>query len=153
MPLTSGQIGGIAGAAGDLIGGLFGAAGSAAEAKAYKQAAKYALQNAVISQEAGDIKLEQTSRQIFKTLGTQQAGYAGAGLTSGGSAQEVIRSSVSQGALEKAIVNEQTQINVIGYKAEAAQFAGMAAAAKDAAKGGFLSSILGAAATILPIVL
>lgn len=137
-----------------LISSLFGAAGDfasaaghVAEGAAYKKAQHYAEQNAVISQEAGDIKLEQTSRQIFRVLGSQQANYAGAGLTSGGSAQAVIRNSVSQGSLEKAIVNEQTAINVTGYKSQAAQFSGMsfaanAAAVADAAKG--VGSILSA---------
>ena len=130
-----------------LISGLFGAAGDfasaaghIAEGAAYKKAQHYAEQNAVISQEAGDIKLEQTGRQIFRVLGSQQANYAGAGLTGGGSAQAVIRNSVSQGSLEKAIVNEQTAINVTGYKSQAAQFKGMsfaanAAAVADAAQG------------------
>ena len=139
----------IAGAAGDVIGGLFGFLGDSAEASAYNTAAKYAQQNAVISQEAGDIKMEQTQRAIFKTLGAQAAGYAGAGLTGSGSAQEVLRSSVSQGALEKAIVNEQTQINVTGYKAQAAQFKGMAQAAQAAGTGGLLGGIIKAAIPFL----
>lgn len=142
--MASGAAGALGGA-GDLISGLFGGIGQLAEADAYKQAAKYAHQNAIISQEAGDIKLEQTKRQIFKTIGSQKAGYAGVGLTPGGSAQEVLRSSVSQGALEKAIVNEQTQINVVGYLSQEAQFKGMAAAAKAAAGGDFLGAIIGAA--------
>lgn len=120
---------------GDIFGGIGDfaqAAGDFAEAGAYRKAEKYAEQNAVISQEAGDIKLEQTGRAIYKTIGAQKAGYAGAGLASSGSAQSVLRDSVSQGALQKAIVNEQTAINVTGYKSQAAQFAGMAFAA-DAA--------------------
>lgn len=140
-----------------LFSGLFDAAaagaeseGDFAEAGAYGTAENYAKQNAAIAQEAGAIKLEQTNRQVFKTLGAQQAEYAGAaGLTGGGSAQEVLRNSVSQGALEKAIVNEQTQINVTGYQEQAAQFAGMqahadAAGAAAAAKGiGGILSIFG----------
>ncbi len=95
------------GAAGDLFGGILGGIGGFAEAKGYKQAAKFAQQNAVISQEAGDIKLAQEGRKIYKTIGAQEAGYASAGLTGGGSAQAVLRSSISQGSLEKAIVNER----------------------------------------------
>lgn len=133
MADAAGAIGGI----GDLFTGI----GDLAEAKAYKKAAKYAHQNAIISQEAGDIKLAQTSRAIFKTIGAQGAGYASAGLTGGGSAQEVLRNSVSQGALEKAIVNEQTQINVIGYLSQEAQFKGMAAAAKAAGIGSLITGV------------
>ncbi len=117
----------------DAAGEFAQAAGSHAEAIAYRKAEKYAKQNAIISQEAGDIRLQQTQRQIYKTLGAQGAGYASAGLTGGGSAQSVLRSSISEGALAKAIVNEQTAINVTGYKSQAAQFQGMAFAADAAA--------------------
>lgn len=148
---TAGDISIGAGAVGDLFGGIFAAKGDAAEAKAYKTAAGYASQNAVIAQEAGNIKMEQTGRQIYKTLGAQQVGYASAGLTGGGSAQEVLRDSVAQGSMEKAIVNEQTQINVTGYKAQAAQFAGMASAASAASKGSLLGGIIKAGVTLLPL--
>ncbi len=139
-------------AIGDLFGGLgsfASAAGDFAEASAYGTAAKYAGQNAVIAQEAGNIRQEQTGRAIYRTLGAQQAQYAGAGLTSGGSAQEVLRSSVSQGALEKAIVNEQTQINVTGYKEQQAQFQGMQAMA-DAAGGAGILGGLGKILSLIP---
>ena len=148
IPLASGI-----GAAGDLISGIFGAIGDEDEAKAYRKAEQFAAQNAVIAQEAGDIKQEQAKRAIFKVAGAQAAGYAGAGLTGGGSAQEVMRDTVSQGALEKAIIGEQTQINVLGYKEQSAQFAGMAGAAHAAAGGSLLGGIFKAAATILPFVL
>ncbi len=147
---TATDIGTGLGAAGDLFQGVAGFVGSKAEANAYKQAAKYAHQNAIISREAGDIKLAQTDRAIYKTLGAQHAGYAGAGFTGGGSAQAVLRSSVSQGALEKAIVNEQAQINVIGYLSQEAQFKGMAKAAKAAGVGSLVGGILGAAAAVAP---
>ncbi len=136
------------GAAGDLFQGIAGFVGGMASAKAYKQAAKYAEQNAIISREAGDIRLAQEGRQIFKTLGAQQAGYAGAGLVSSGSAQSVLRDSVAQGALEKAIINAQTMINVLGYKSQAVQFKGMAKAAKAGAWGDLISGVASAAGTL-----
>jgi hypothetical protein len=132
-----------AGAAGDLFGGIASGLGDFAEAGAYKTAAKYARANANIAQSAGDIKLEQTKRAIYKTIGAQDAGYASAGLTGSGSAQSVLRDSISQGSLEKSIVREQTAINVHGYEAEAAQFASMASAAKM----GGIGSIIGGAAS------
>ena len=123
------------------LGDFAQAAGDLAEAAAYSDAERFAKQNAVISQEAGDIREEQASRQIYKVIGAQKAEYAGAGLTGGGSAQEVLRSSVSQGALEKAIINEQTQINVLGYEEQAAQFKGMKSAADAAAVASTASGI------------
>ncbi len=136
------------GAAGDLFQGIGGFVGGQASAKAYKKAAKYAEQNAIIAREAGDIKLAQTGRQIFKVLGQQQAGYAGAGLTAGGSAQAVIRDSVSQGALEKAIINAQALIDVNAYKSQAEQFKGMAKAAKAGGWGDLAGGIMSAAASV-----
>lgn len=136
------------GAAGDLFGGIAGFIGGSASAKAYKKAAKYAHKNAIISREAGDIKLAQTERQIFKTIGAQGAGYASAGLTGGGSAQAILRDSISQGALEKAIINAQTMIDVNGYLAQEEQFKGMAKAAKAGGIGSLIGGALSAGAVI-----
>lgn len=136
------------GAAGDLFGGIADFAGGMASASAYKKAAKYAAQNAIIAREAGDIKLDQASRQIFKVLGAQQAQVAGAGLANSGSAQYLLRDSISQGALEKAIINAQTNIDVNAYLAQEAQFKGMAKASKAGAIGGLISGIASAGATI-----
>lgn len=143
MATTGEIIGGV----GDLFQGVAGFVGGQATAKAYKKAAKYAAQNAIISREAGDIKLAQTGKIIFKTLGAQQAGYAAAGLASSGSAQYILRDSVAQGALEKAIINAQTLINVNAYKSQEAQFKGMAKAAKAGGIGDLLGGVasLGAA--------
>jgi hypothetical protein len=148
--ISPGAAGSIAGGVGDLFSGIFAGLGDFAEGKAYSQAAKYAQQNAIVSEEAGKIKSFQAERAIYKTIGAQQAEYAGAGLTGGGSAQEVLRSSISQGALEKAIINEQTQINVTGYEEQAAQFKGMATAAKDAGTGSIIGGVFKAAAAIIP---
>ena len=149
--ISAGGAGQIAGGVGDLFSGIFAGLGDYAEGKAYSQAAKYAKQNAVVSEEAGQIKSFQTERAIYRTLGAQKAQYAGAGLTESGSAQDVLRSSISQGSLEKAIVNEQTQINVTGYEEQAAQFKGMATAAKEAGTGDIIGGIFKAAAAIIPI--
>lgn len=151
---TAGAIaGGIAGAAGDLFGGLFAAKGNKAEAQAYGVASDFAKQNAVISQEAGTIKEAQTQRQIFKTVGAQEAQVAGAGLAESGSAQYLLQNSVAQGSLEKAIVNEQTQINVTGYQQQAAQFKGMQDAATAAAHGSTIGGIFGAIGSILKVLI
>lgn len=135
-------------AAGDLFGGIASGLGSLSEAKAYKQAAKYAHQNAIIARAAGDIRLAQTGREIFKTIGAQAAGYAGAGLTAGGSAQSVLRDSLSQGALEKAIVNAQANIDVNAYLSQEAQFKGMAKASKAAGIGSIVGGVISAGAAI-----
>ena len=142
MPGTGAIIGGV----GDLFEGIAGFIGGQATAKACKKAAKFAHQNAIISREAGDIKLAQTERQIFKTIGAQKAGYAGAGLASSGSAQAILRDSLSQGSLEKAIVNAQTNINVNSYLQQEVLYKGMAKAAKAGGIGSLVGGIASAAA-------
>lgn len=131
-----------AGAIGSGIGDLFSGLGNLAEASSYADAAKYAKLNAVLYREAGDIKEEQASRQIYKTIGAQKAAYAGAGLTGGGTAQEVLRDSTYQGALQKAIINAQTNIDVNASLEEAAKFQGMQQAADAAAAGDFIKGAL-----------
>lgn len=132
-----------------LAGDAASASGYAAESKAYSTAATYAKQNAVIARESGAIKLAQTNRDIYKVLGQQQAAYGGGGLESSGTALDVRRASVEQGALQRAIVQEQTQINVTGYQEQAAQFQGLASQAQANEAGSIIKGI-GDALSIIP---
>lgn len=122
-------------------GGIIGALGDFAEGSAYGKAAQYADINAGIAAEQGRIKEAQTQRQIFQVEGQQTAGYAGAGLAQTGTALDVMRNTVQQGALQKAIVAEQTNINVTGYEQQAAQFKGLQSASNAAGVGGLIGGI------------
>lgn len=124
-----------------FLSGEASAAGDFLSAGAYSAGAKYAAINEGIAREAGRIKEFQTNRAIFQTLGQQRTAYAGGGLKQSGTAIDVYRNSVSQGALERAIVQEQTEINVTGYQEQESMFKGMAAAATAAGTAGVLGGI------------
>lgn len=145
MPLSSGGFADIGGAVSDI----FGAIGQEQSAKGYKQAAQFAEENAGIAQQSANIQGLMAQRQVFKTIGGQQADIGGSGLAASGSATDLLRSSVSQGALTKQLVADQGAINVLGYQAEAASYNSMASAAKSSAAGGFLGSALKIAGAVV----
>lgn len=131
---------------------LFGAAGDKAEANAYSTAAKLAGQNAQITQTSTAISEYQAGRALYQTVGKGEAAAGANGLTGGGSAQDIMRSSVSQGALQKQIIGAQGQINSNAYEAESAQYTGMqqaAVAAQQAGEAGGGLNILGLGASLL----
>jgi hypothetical protein len=137
-PLASADFAGIGGAVKDIFGGI----GDLQEASAYNTAAKYSQINATIEQESERIQTTQAQRHLNQVLGAQQAEAGGAGLASKGSILNVVRNSASQGALQKAIIQEQGQIKVEGYEQAAAQYKSMASAADTAAIGSFISAPL-----------
>ncbi len=135
-------------AGGGAVTALFGAAGSRAAAGSYDEAERIARENAALARQATRIKEMQLSRNIFQTLGEQKAQVSSAGFEESGSALDILRSSASQGALTKAINEEQGTITANAYEEQAAQFAGMAKSARSSAIGqGIAGVIEGAAAT------
>lgn len=139
-------VAGVGGAIGDIFGGvgdLFAASGDKAAAKGYYRASGFATQNAELTKQSTKIKEVQASREIYQTLGGQQADIAGAGLADSGSALDVIRSSAEQGALTKQLIGYQGLITQHGYEAEAASYLAQGKAMKAAAKGKTASGIGG----------
>lgn len=168
-------------AAGDLLKGFGNAAsdagaaaafgseaeGDAAEATAYGQASKYALQNAEISKQSTKLQEFQTQRQVYQTIGAGQAAAGNNGVTGGGSAQDIMRSSAGQGALVNQVIGEQGIINETAYEEQGSQYTGMQKAALAAQQGAIaqqkaanqkkktdiFGGILGAVGSILPFFL
>lgn len=132
------------------VNDIFGAIGDLKEADAYGSAAKIANQNAALAQESGNVQQLQMQRKIYQTVGAQRSEVAGAGLASSGSALDLFRSSMNQGALSKQLISLQTGINVGSFEQEASAYKGMASAAKAAAGGGFLGGALQIAGAVLP---
>lgn len=127
---------------GGAVTALFGASGSKAAAGSYDEAQRIAQQNAALAKQATRIKDIQLQRHVFKTLGQQQADVAGAGFASSGSALDLLRSSASEGAMTRAINEEQGTITSNAYEEQAAQFGGMAEAARASAKGQGIGGLL-----------
>jgi hypothetical protein len=132
---------------GGAVKDIFGAVGEAKSAKGYSQAAGFAEQNAEIAEQNARIQGVMAQRQITQTLGSQSAEIGGAGFNASGSALDLMRDSASQGALTKQLISNQGAINVLGYKAEAANYSSMASAAKSSAAGSGLGGIVSLAAS------
>lgn len=162
---TSTQWGAGLGAAGAIAGGIGGyfadeasAEGYKQESQAYTQAAGYAQSNVDLAEEAKTIKMYQTQRQIDSTIGAQRVAVGASGFAESGSALDILRSSMSEGALAEGLVGVQGEINAEGYRAQKAQDLGLAkqsAAAADAASTRGITDIIGgvfkAGTALLPL--
>lgn len=142
---------GILGAASDLFGGFMGASGDKAAAKSYKQAADFANENAAVAQRSGEVEQAQANRLIYQTVSGGEAAAAAGGTTGGGSNQYITRASLQQGGLQKAILANNAQLQVQGFKAEAAADVGQANEAQQQATASAGGGILGAIGGILSI--
>lgn len=140
--LGGGSISGVTSGIGGAVSDLFAAQGDQAEAEQYTLASQYASQEAQFTKAGEDITKAQAQRQILQAVGTEKAGYAGSGLTLGGSAGDVLRSSAQQGALTKAVIGTQASETALGYTEEAKSYDIMAEAAKSAASGAGIGAVL-----------
>ena len=152
----AGNLGGVFSGVGGAVSDLFAAQGDTAEAQQDTLASQYAAQEAQFTTDAANVTRTQAHRQILQAVGTEKAGYAGSGLTLGGSAGDVLRSSAQQGALTKATITNQAAETSLGYTEQSQSYASMAAAAQNAASGATIGaglSGLGAIANLamLPI--
>ncbi len=136
---------------GGAVSSLFGAVGSEQAASAYTTAAKIASSNSDITLRSGQIQAGQEARTVYQGIGSEKATTAAAGFdTSSGSAGDLLRSSVQQGALAKQLIVNQSEITAQGFQQQAAAYEGQAAASKTASTGGFLGGVLKIAGAVLP---
>lgn len=139
------------GAVSDLFGGEMGSQGYKTAAQSYQTASTFATKNAQVAQESGDLQEAQANRQIYQAVSGGEAAAAAGGTTGGGSNQYIQRASQQQGGLQKAIIAAQTQVNVTGFKAEAASDVAQGQMAQQQAKAAKGGGILGAVGSILSI--
>lgn len=100
--------------------------GDLAEAGNYDLASTLAQANEAYTAQSTRIQQSQTDRQITQTIGSQQAGVAGAGFASGGSAGDLLRDSASQGALAKSVLAQQGVITEAGFDEQAKSYTTLA---------------------------
>ncbi len=152
----------------DKLGGaassLFGALGQGDIAKSYKsqavgyqRAAETSLVNKEIARQAADIEMVQAERDIYRTIGSQQAAIGAAGLEASGSALDVMRDSAVQGSLTKQLLGRQSAIEQLAYEQEATSYQQMAAASQASAKaakksktGGLISAGIDIVTSFIP---
>lgn len=135
MAFGAGTITSFAGAASDLFSAdahRAKAAGDKFEQQNYDLAGKLADQNAAFTETSTAIKGAQLDRQLYQTIGGQQADVAGAGFAASGSALDLMRDSASQGALTHAVAGEQGLITEEGYKEQGESYRNMSQAAQVA---------------------
>lgn len=110
------------------------AKGDRLEAENYYMGADLADKNLAYTKESTAIKEAQAGREIYKTIGAQQAQVGGAGLASSGNAVDLLRESAQQGALHQAVLSQQGLIAEEGYKEQGSAFRNMGQAALFAAE-------------------
>lgn len=109
------------------------AGGNLAESQNYDLAAQLADANAAYTVQSTAIQEQQLQRQITQTIGTENAGVAASGFSSGGSAGDILRSSQQQGTLAKTVLQQQGLITEAGYNEQAASFRTLSAAGQATA--------------------
>ena len=119
------------------------------EGKEYDLASQLALQNEQFTQMSTAIKDAQTSREIAKSEGATTAAVAGGGFATSGSALDILRDSAQQGAITRAVGQEQGLVTEAGYAEQAQSYSLMAGAAnqaaaaeKEAAQGAKIGAIM-----------
>lgn len=149
--MSFGDIGEIFGDVGGAVSDLFGAKGSQKAGDAYGKAATIAEQNKALTLRSTAIQEQQAAEQTYQVLGAEKASTAGAGFTAGGSAGDLMRSSASQAALSKQLIQNQGEITAQGYEQQAQAYTGQqqssemeANAQKAAGAGKAASGVLGA---------
>lgn len=142
--------------AGMAVSSIFGAKASRAMAQGYRdsagsysRAAEMARENAQIAEKSTDLKLLQSERQIFKTIGGQQADIAGAGFAASGTALDLLADSTRQGELTQSLIELQGEIDVNAYLSQATAYEGQAAlqmaqasSAEQTAKGNMIAGYI-----------
>lgn len=116
------------------------AQGDALEGQNYDLAATLAGQNEQFAETSTAIKQQQFDRNIYQTIGGQEADVAGAGFAQSGSALDLLRDSASQGALTKAVAGQQGLIQEAGYTEQQQSYQNLSKAAAFAVQGDNLAA-------------
>lgn len=140
---------------GGAVSDLFSSAGDSLSAGSYRQAAAISGNNAKLEEQSTAIKEAAIQRQNYKVLGGQQNDVASAGFSASGSALDLMRDSIQQGAMTKAVAGLQGQINENGFLSQQIAELGEAQTADTAAQGDIFGAIfktIGAVAPFLAMI-
>jgi len=133
------------------IGGIASSSGLKAAAAAYGKAATIARQNANLTDYSTKIQEAQLERKIEQTTGAETAATGAANLQMAGSANDLMRDSLQQGALAKSVTMIQGAINRNAFQQQAYAYDAMAASAKAAASSSLLGGIGGIIGGVLSL--
>ncbi len=124
------------------VGDIFGGIGDLAEASDYGQAATLEETNVALEKQSVAIQQAQLGRSIYQNEGAQREAAAANGLTTGGSAGDIFRSSVTQGALAHQLVGRNGLLQENSFQAQADAYKGMQSSLTSSAFGSFISGAL-----------
>ena len=126
------------------------AQGYSGEAASYNSAAAVARQNERLAAASGQLEQAKIGLDVSKTIGSQQAGIAAAGFSSGGTALSLMRSSQRQGIIDQQTAGVNSEIQQGGFEQQGlAADAEAKAAATSAATASSLSATASTVATAL----
>lgn len=136
---------------GAIFSGIQTLEGADKSAAAYAKAAEIAGEDINITKASTAVKSYQAQRTIAQSLGKQRAQVAAAGFSFGGSAFDLLRSSVEEGALTKSLVASQgaiTENNFLQQQNAALAQEAAAKASKTGAWGQIIGGVVQTAAMV-----
>ncbi len=138
----------------------FKAQGAAFEKQNYDLAATLADQNAQYTEWTTNVKAQMADRTTYQALGSATAAIANSGLSTSGSALDILHESAANGALAKENATTQGNITEAGYQEQAQSYRNMSQAAQvaieadnEAATGADISGAIKGIASIASIFL
>jgi len=138
--ISSGEWGGFFSGMGNAVNDLMSvgaykksAEGDIAQANDFLKAKKIAEDNINIVKASGELQQGQEDRKILATEGVASAGEGKAEVT-GGSAGDILRSSMQQGSLAKALISQHENIQEQAWKEKAQAYQTQVDAANSAAE-------------------
>lgn len=130
------------------ISSIFSGLGQFKEAGAYEKAADIANKNARVAAQTMRVQEAQSARKLYQVTGQQAAAYGSASLT-GGTATDVLRDTVRQGALQHQVTGLQGSLQRNSFLEQAQAYDMQAKAARLAGIGGIVGGIFGIAGGFL----
>lgn len=137
-----------------IIAGTTVAANSAdnaatAQENQFNAQAEVADQNAGINLAMAELEVDKLDRQLYKILGSQRAGYGGAGVTSEGTPTNVAVDTVTQGEIDRLSIRYGGAVNAHNSEVQGKFARADAKMAHSAGDSNVLGTILGGGTSYL----
>lgn len=135
----------VLGILGGVVSGIGAAMGAKAEAASLEAQAAFKDRQAGIEKQVGAYKAARTQDQVDRTLGSQRAGFAANGI-SGGSVEDTIDDTATEGALDVAAIRWNSNLAADNLKYQAKMDRMNAKTTRRSASLAFIAPVLGSVA-------
>lgn len=136
----------VIGLAGSVVQGIGAAQASQANAASLDAQANMNERQAELEQQTGEFEAARTREVVNRALGAQRAGYAANGIALTGTAEEVIRETALEGALDMEAIRWNSSLRQDNLKYEAKINRMNAQTERSAAPLNFLAPVIGGVA-------